>query len=340
MVRGGQHCHGWVSKVTANRPLMSDVSRLGSLLYRVLAATAQFRSIRGIRRVWQAAWSRGCRHYDKPVTVRVHGREICLNFGHPYPLIERSTPLYNAPLVELVAAVYAETSAPVCVVDVGAGIGDTVLLLQERCAGKLGQIFAIEGEHSFFGLLQRNVSDLPGVRLHNVFLSDTVGHERALVRSQHAGTASAQGNALSCATTLDDLLRSTSGIDVIKIDTDGLDGKVLAGSRQSLERDRPGVIFEWHPIACRATGSDYLLPFRVLAQSKYNEYIFFTKYGGFSHFMRGVDEATLRQLADFCLSSTTMDDWHYDVIALPRETRLSPVRLADLEHFRSSERRR
>lgn len=325
--------------MTAQRRSRSDVSRLGSLLYRVLAATARFRFHRGLRRVWQAAWTRGCELYDKPVTARVHGRDVYLNFGHPYPLIERSTPLYNAPLVELVGATYAETSRPVCVVDVGAGIGDTALLLQERCAEKLGQIQAVEGEIKFFELLQRNVSDLPGVRLHNVFLSDTVGHERSLVRSQHAGTASAQGDDTNSTTTLDDLLRSTSCVDVLKIDTDGFDGKVLAGSRRLLERHRPSVIFEWHPIACKATGTDHLLPFRVLAQSSYDDYVFFTKFGGFSHFMDGVDEASLDRLAEFCLRSTAMDDWHYDVIALHYATPLDPVRLADLKHFRSYERR-
>jgi FkbM family methyltransferase len=237
---------------------------------------------------------------------------------------------YNAPQVELVLATAAALGRPVHVVDVGAAVGDTALLLLDRCREVIDRLDCIEGDRDFFDVLVHNLPD-PQVRVHNDVLADVPRDVRSLVRSQHSGTASAEGGYHVQATTLDALLAGARP-DVIKIDTDGYDGRILAGSRNTLHSARPSVLFEWHPLMCRRLGTDEMQAFTELESQGYDRFLFFTKFGQFSHF--GAEH--LEVLCDLCLNSTTLPDWHYDVVALHASSPLDQLALADLRYWGSS----
>jgi len=266
------------------------------------------------------------------VTTRLHGRKVLLNFGNLYPVTLRSVPTYNAPLVELVAQTGSALGRPVRMVDVGAAAGDSVLLLMERCPEMVERYDCVEGHDGFFALLETNLRPFDNCRLHHAVLSDTAGSERSLIRT-HRATASAQGDVDVATTTLDAVLLDHD-VDVLKVDTDGFDGKVLAGASELLDQASPSVIFEWHPALCRATGTDPLLAFETLGRAGYRMFLFFTKRGEFSHFMDGASNGgtALRLLEELCRTSATLPDWHYDVIALPPDSGISPTAVADLRH--------
>jgi FkbM family methyltransferase len=305
-----------------------------------LVRSSAARSVPGVGRIWRKAWETACCRWDEPVTTRLHGRRAVLNFGNLYPITLRSVPTYNAPLVELVARTASACGRPIRMVDVGAAAGDSVLLILQRCPGMVERFDCVEGHDGFFELLERNLGQLPQCRLHHVVLSDAEGPARSLVRT-HRGTASAQGDRSVATTTLDAALPDDD-IDLLKVDTDGFDGKVLSGAGALLRQASPSVIFEWHPALCVATGTDPLLAFEALSEAGYRTFVFFTKRGEFSHF---VDYAAnsiteLRQLADLCLTSSTLPDWHYDVIGLPPDSAISATGLADLAHATNSLKRR
>ena len=165
-------------------------------------------------------------------------------------------------------------------------------------------------------------------------LSDKAGSVGSLVRSQHEGTASAEGAAPVDAITLDEFQMGFSEPwDVLKVDTDGFDGRILAGAATLLEQARPNVLFEWHPKLYRQTWQRTRSAIhRFTDQLGMTEFGFFTKFGQFSHFGDG----ELERLADLCLHSQTLDDWHYDVAALHRCSMVDPLDLADLRHWGSS----
>lgn len=257
----------------------------------------------------------------------LHGRRALINFANLYPLSTRLYPNYNAPQVEVVLATAAERGRAVNVVDVGAAVGDTALLLLERCREEIGWIDLVEGEPAFASLLRWNVRDAPA-EVHEVTLSASSGMIPALVRSQHEGTASAEGSSYVPATTLD-LLLERKEVDVLKLDTDGYDGPIISGGRGTLSRCRPTVLFEWHPKLCQKVGVEDGLAFACLKDAGYHRFIFFTKIGQFSHF--GVE--CLQDLRKLCLNSTTLHDWHYDVVALHDTSTLSAVDVADLQHW-------
>ena len=122
---------------------------------------------------------------------------------------------------------------------------------------------------------------------------------------------------------------SPESLEVIKIDVDGFDGRVLRGSTQTLCRYNPTVIFEWHPILCVRTGNDWTDHFEVLDAFEYDRFLWFDTFGRFSHFMNPFNCETVEAMAKYCLADPDLDR-HFDIIALPHRSRLDPIELARL----------
>ncbi len=283
------------------------------LAHRVLVRTSILRTSPSLPgRVWRRVQQFGSRRWDDQIVrTTLHGRSVYLNFGNPYPFFVRQFPTYNAPQVEAVLLAADVLRRPVRVVDVGAAVGDTALLLLERCPLQLERIDCVEGEGRFFALLEVNLRGTVAVA-HFATLSDIEGDVPELVRTQHQGTASAVGESRLPAVTLDQIIDHA---DVIKVDTDGYDGLILAGSKRLLST-KPMVLFEWHPLLCAHVGTDERVAFNVLGEIGYDRFVFCNKFGEFSQFMTALDQDRLNALAQFCLTSKTAYDWHFDVLAL------------------------
>ncbi|WP_158239832.1 FkbM family methyltransferase [Phycicoccus duodecadis] len=218
--------------------------------------------------------------------------------------------------MELVNAVRARRGGPLTIVDVGAAIGDTVLLLAERAEASHDRFICIEPDPEFHSYLGRNLAHLTDVEILPTMLSDSEDVVPAPVRT-HSGTASPQGATTVPALALDTVLRGQR-VDVIKIDTDGFDGKVLAGSVDTLSRWSPAVIFEWHPILLATCGQDPERPFEVLTAAGYETFVWFTKHGDLSHVEHPHDPARTDLLRQMCIDDDGPEpDWHFDVVAVP-----------------------
>ena len=299
--------------------------------HRALLRTFPIAQVRGAGRLWRTAHRVAVNRWgDESVDIELHGSRATVNFANPYPYSVRLHPNYNAPQVELVAMSASVLGRPVTVLDVGAAIGDTALLLLQRCGEAIAALECVEGEPAFADMLRQNLRD-PRSRVHEVVLSDRPGKVASLIRSQHQGTASAHGGHTVTATTLDREFPDLRP-DLVKVDTDGFDGAVLAGGKVILRRTHPAVLFEWHPTLCKTVGIDPQLAFKVLRLAGYDRWVFFNKYGQFSHF----GDTCVEQLERLCLTSQTMPDWHYDVVALHPSSKIDEVALADLRHWGSS----
>jgi FkbM family methyltransferase len=305
--------------------------RAKEIAHRTLVRTFPAAKVRGFRRVWHRVQHVAVQKWGLELVETVlHGSPATVNFANPYPYLIRLHPNYNAPQVELVSISADVLGRPVTVIDIGAAIGDTALLLLEHCGAVVRALECFEGEPAFAEMLRHNLRD-PRCHVHEVVLSDRPGPVPSMIRSQHEGTASAHGNALVNASTLDVELADISP-DVLKVDTDGFDGKILAGGKEVLERARPAVLFEWHPQLCKLVDNDPQLAFEVLRDAGYDRWVFFTKYGSFSHF----GDERVDQLERLCLTSETLPDWHYDVVALHPRSKIDEVALGDLRHWGSS----
>jgi len=285
------------------------------------------------RRIWAKLYDIcEMRYSGIPVVINIHGVKTHLNYGHAYPLLARRFKDWNNPLIEIVYQTQLSRGCPINVVDVGAGVGDTVRLIEANCPGLVDHYHCIEGDIEFFGYLAANLSASQKAILYNNMLSSEEGEISSLVR-HHSGSSTAQGQAKVNCDTLDSLLANrSSSVDVIKIDVDGLDGQVLAGAKAIIAIDRPAIIFEWHPKLCTQAGYSWAEHFETLTRLKFTRFVFFDKYGCFSHFMTSLDNPALEKLAEVCLNERRDIDWHYDVIALHESSDISDVALAELGH--------
>ena len=205
-----------------------SASLLPRLGYRGLVASAPLARSRAGAAIWDRAWSRLERRGSGTMRISLHGHPTIVNIGHPYPAFMRRWPTYNSPLVRAVRLTHAARRRSLTLVDVGASVGDTALLVRERCPGMVEQIFCIEGDDDFAAMLAANVGDLPGVHPVQAMAGDGSSTAPSLVRT-HAGSASPRGSGEVGTSTLDDLVMAATHVDLVKIDTDGYDGRVLLG---------------------------------------------------------------------------------------------------------------
>ncbi len=291
-----------------------------SLLHRLLIKTSYFR-FKGkiLNSIWNKTWEYSINSYKGPIDFKLHGELVEFNNGFAYPLFINTYFSLNKPLVEIVSAVYRKKKQPITLIDIGAAIGDTMLLLFEKCPNMIEKFYCIDGDPEFFGYLENNLKKHKNGILIKALLSDySTDSENQLVRT-HLGTASSQGINKTNAITLDELLltkNNVTNVDLIKIDVDGLDGKIIAGAIKLIEKYKPVIIFEWHPILYVKTGNSTSAPFLSLTEKGYTQFLFFDKLGNFNHlkFNPSVDE--INMLSKLCLRNNFQEDWHFDIVAL------------------------
>lgn len=303
---------------------------------------------------WLPGWSRRLRtlrlgaiertlrdRYDRDrgeIETRLHGFRARINGGNPYPFYAAQLPEFNRALVDLVSQTSQHLRRTVNLIDIGAAIGDTVLLLQQRAPHALAAIHSVEPQPSFVRLFRHNTGRFPNVILHEAMLSSHSGYIRSLVHN-HAGTATSAGEANVAATTVDDLLLAAAPrFDVLKIDIDGSDGEALAGASKLLERDHPAVIFEWHPALIKQAGHDAFRAFQVFEAAGYNRLLWFRNDGPFSHFSTTRDPE-IATWHEYLLRMQPHGDPHFDIVALPRALEVLAAPLASRARLPASDLR-
>lgn len=273
---------------------------------------------------------------QKEITTSIHGRKLHINVGHTYPLFARIFNEYNNPLIETVYQTRKLKGDELAIIDIGAGIGDTIVLIDSNIPNCFRNSFCVEGDTEFFRYLTKNLKSYDQITCINTILSDDENCiVNELVRT-HSGSASAQGKEKATAQTLDAILSEYNihELDLIKIDVDGFDGRVLSGAKGTIQKFKPNIIFEWHPILYCQTHNDFSLPFKVLYELGYNSFLFFSKYGRFSHFMFGNDYEEINKLNVLSLNNRFDYDWHYDIVAIHSSQKIDPIEIAECQFAR------
>lgn len=141
--------------------------------------------------------------------------------------------------------------------DIGAHLGESSLLFSEL-VGPQGKVVAFEPDPVARGLLLRNLelNHVGNVSVEKDSVSDKAGAatlvtERlgsgaaTIVRSSHEAP---QGSGLAVGSTTVDVYCESHALrpDWVKIDAEGAEPLVIRGMRETLRRDRPSVILEFH----------------------------------------------------------------------------------------------
>ncbi len=267
-------------------------------------------------------WRRLHHYYNAgrlPVRTRLHGRPIMLNAANPYPFILADAPHFNSGLVAAAASLHRHLNRPLRIVDVGAAIGDTVALLDNRLLQGIASYLCIEGAVENQPYFEFNTAGIAEVSVHFIMLSAKAGDIPSLVR-HHPGTAMAAGRGFVQSQTLDELLVGcgvAGNCDLLKIDVDGYDGEVLLGASKTLSKLQPLVVFEWHPYLLHLCGNDHRAPFHALAAAGYRKLLWFGNRGPFSHASEIPTDAECDWWHDFLIEKNQPMGPHFDIVALP-----------------------
>jgi FkbM family methyltransferase len=239
--------------------------------------------------------------------------------SHHLPNVLAALPNFGRNLADLVGALEAREPR---VIDVGANIGDTALLLARFATD--AKVLCIEGDPRFMSDLNCNTAQIEGVTIAQAILSDQSARVRGKFVTKN-GTAHfmlGEGNDLVQCQTLDDLLADYPAFscpDVIKVDTDGFDPAILRGAKGVLVSSRPLVFYEWHPDFYRMAGEDDISHADFLMDLGYDGFMFFTNTGELLLRVRRPGYDILESLARFSQARRRIDDWHFDVAAFPTE---------------------
>lgn len=143
--------------------------------------------------------------------------------------------------------------------DVGANIGVISLLLIGRTEGEASRVHAFEPEPQNFRQLLRNIAENgreDRITAHRLALGDRIGEIELFVRGgpgegRHSTVAAAGSTGtIEVGVQTADAFAASDGAppDLVKIDVEGAEGRVLAGMESLLAGGRPRELFmELHP---------------------------------------------------------------------------------------------
>jgi FkbM family methyltransferase len=195
------------------------------------------------------------------------------------------------------AALKRLTQPGMLIVDVGANVGGYTLLMAKK-AGLAGRVLAFEPNPEVYDRLLSNISaNAMGDRIsaHRIALSERSGvgtmfgprrdYPNRGIASLHQFVDALSEKFVVEVSTLDAqaLQHGIQKLDLIKIDTEGNDVKVLLGAMATITRYRPRIVFEANRAAHRESGSSLEA---VRAELRSLGYSFFTV--GLAGHLRGV----------------------------------------------------
>jgi FkbM family methyltransferase len=256
-----------------------------------------------------------------PARVRFQYGQFLLecDSSHHLSQILNAVPNFGRNLADVVDTLEAKEPH---VIDVGANIGDTALLLARFAPG--AKVLCIEGDSRFMSDLKRNTAQVSGVTIAEAILSDRSAQVQGEF-VQEKGTAHVvlgEGGALLQVQTLDDLLTAYPAFscpDVIKIDTDGFEPAILRGAKNVLASSKPVVFYEWHPDCYHMAGEDDISHADFLMELGYDGFTIFTNRGELLLHIRRPGHDILNSLAQFSHARRRVDNCHFDVAAYPTE---------------------
>jgi len=239
--------------------------------------------------------------------------------SHHLPQILHAVPNFGRNLADVVNALEAKEPH---VIDVGANIGDTAILLARFAPG--AKVLCIEGDSRFMSDLKCNTAQISGVTITEAILSDRSAQVKGEFVAEK-GTAHVvlrEGGSWLQVQTLDDLLMAYPDFscpDVIKIDTDGFEPAILRGAKNVLASSKPVVFYEWHPDCYNMAEEDNISHADFLMDLGYDGFTIFTNRGELLLHVRRPGHDILESLAQFSHARRRVDNCHFDVAAFPTE---------------------
>jgi FkbM family methyltransferase len=168
------------------------------------------------------------------------------------------------------------------ILDIGANIGLWSLILSDA-VGDRGTVCSFEPALASFEVLSNNVriNEAENVITNHIALSNTNGSIRLyhdIDSSRNSlGQTRTSGNTdyeIVDTKTIDTYVANAglNKVDFIKIDVEGAEPLVFQGANETLDKFKPGVLFEINPNALRALGFQHEASWSILSHLGYRFY--------------------------------------------------------------------
>lgn len=233
-------------------------------------------------RLFRKLRSTVAKYYDPIVRTTLNGKCLNINFSHQLPYYMKLFPFYSQNLSRLAQFVRNQYST-LCMIDVGANVGDSFALVGKE---EGDSILMVEGDPNHFDLLTKNTIQDKNILRIKAFLSDehgTAPHELQRIGGNTSIMINhSQSNQTVTYYKLDEILNKNpmfKTCNLLKIDTEGFDGKVIQGAKGLINESKPAIFFEHSPQFLRLLGEDKLSIFRFLSESGYSYFTFYDNIG-------------------------------------------------------------
>jgi FkbM family methyltransferase len=235
---------------------------------------------------------------SKPETRLINGANLLLPPAHLLAGMVKTHPFYDTLLPEFVNFLRQESQSKLLVVDVGANVGDTAALVAARAGKDSVRFICIEADDRYNTYLRHNTGSLE-TELIFATLGDEPREDYVEVKETLRGTgAVVPSSRPTLIQTLDPLLVGRKP-DIIKVDTDGFDNRILRGASRCLSEVGPHLYFEYSPCHVRVYGGeDPIQIFPFLRDKGYAAMIVYDS-SGYPMCLIDLDSPTLSSLVHY-----------------------------------------
>jgi FkbM family methyltransferase len=266
---------------------------------------------------------------DPLIDFDLLGVPLKMNLSYNLPILLKDRPFYNAALPRL-SGFLRSRNGHLTFIDIGANIGDTAALISRVVAD--GKYLCVEASDFYYTALLENQRLIRGItpvkalcdeveKVSSVSL-DVIGDSAVVKDSGGAGIPT---------TTIDGLVSAhpTFGkANVLKIDTDGYDFKVMRGAKGLIARSHPVIFFEFSPNHLIAAGENPVSICRLLNEAGYDSMLFYDRFGYLFMEIKTTETELVERLAGYSRRKTGE---YYDVLTFHRSQQ------SDFSAFAASE---
>jgi FkbM family methyltransferase len=265
-----------------------------------------------VSRVFRTLRSAALRVHDPIVAYRLNGRSLALPLSHDLPNNRRVAPIYGDNLRRVCEFLRARRGR-LTMIDVGANVGDSWVL---SSPAEGDRYLLVEASEHWTRLLERNAAGSRGVTRVQAMVSDRCERVNATVVVEQGNGRVAIGgrDAREIETVTVDLLVERhpdfARADLLKVDVEGWDDRVLRGAAALMREARPVLFFEHDPAG--SGGNDVDRVFRELADLGYRRFLFYDHRGFLA---AAVEAGEWARMADLDAYAAQLEHYYYDVCA-------------------------
>ena len=213
---------------------------------------------------------------DPIIIWNYNGIKVKMNLSHDLAFNIKNYPTYNKNL-GLVAEIISKKYPSLNIIDVGANVGDSVAIIQDKINANF---LCIEGNPKFIPLLKENQKNLQNIQIEQCF----VGEETSKVKPvNNLGTAFLEQDENGIEVkTISSVIESHpdfKNTKLIKVDTDGFDNKIIRGAKQFLLESKSSIFFEYDPYFLAKQNEKGTEIFEFLTGLGYSKFVIFNNFG-------------------------------------------------------------